>query len=302
MYITRKELLEMKINNQNKKMYMLLLFTMIVMLLVFKIIYIRREYIYLNTDYSVYVVMFMPFVIFYALKYMDNITSAAALNWLCTVPMSIYLYQSMYLRFKQFDMLIAYSLMGIFINLIVFKKAEFKEFILAVSGYIMLNILTLAGAVRELVNAVTGKNYEQCLVMNIIRNAKCFKASADSQQYLDALFYLPGKSLRQYFVAEKITQYGLLNVIFVFILIVGVMAVLLYKNYKRNNEVSLIATAIMIIQSVCFLFVNLGILRGSVYEIPLLKENIVYSVCLLLLLGAALDIKGRALNIAKKRI
>ena len=302
MYITRKELLEMKINNQNKKMYMLLLFAMIVMLLVFKIIYIRREYIYLNTDYSVYVVMFMPFVIFYALKYMDNITSAAALNWLCTVPMSMYLYQSIYLRFKQFDMLIVYSLMGIFINLIVFKKAEFKEFILAVSGYIMLNILTIAGAVREMVNAVTGRNYEQCLVMNIIKNAKCFKASADSQQYLDALFYLPGKSLRQYFVAEKITQYGLLNVIFVFILIVGVMAILLYKNYKRNNEVSLIATAIMIIQSVCFLFVNLGILRGSVYEIPLLKENIVYSVCLLLLLGVALDIKGSVLNIVKKRI
>ena len=302
MYITRKELLEMKINNQNKKMYMLLLFTMIVMLLVFKIIYIRREYVDLNTDYSVYVVMFMPFVIFYALKYMDNITSAAALNWLCTVPMSIYLYQSMYLRFKQFDMLIVYSLMGIFINLIVFKKAELKEFILAVSGYIMLNILTLAGVVKELVNAVIGRNYEQCLVINIIKNAKCFKASADSQQYLDALFYLPGKSLRQYFVAEKITQYGLLNVIFVFILIVGVMAILLYKNYKRNKEVSLIATAIMIIQSVCFLFVNLGILRGSVYEIPLLKENIVYSVCLLLLLGAALDIKGSVLNIVKKRI
>ena len=302
MYITRKELLEMKINNQNKKMYMLLLFTMIVMLLVFKIIYIRREYVDLNTDYSVYVVMFMPFVIFYALKYMDNITSAAALNWLCTVPMSIYLYQSMYLRFKQFDMLIVYSLMGIFINLIVFKKAKMKEFILSISGYIMLNILTIAGAVRELVNAVTGRNYEQCLVMNIIKNAKCFKASAASQQYLDALFYLPGKSLRQYFVAEKITQYGLLSVIFVFILIVGVMAVLLYKNYKRNNEVSLIATAIMIIQSVCFLFVNLGILRGSVYEIPLLKENIVYSVCLLLLLGAALDIKGSVLNIVKKRI
>ena len=302
MYITRKELLEMKINNQNKKMYMLLLFAMIVMLLVFKIIYIRREYVDLNTDYSVYVVMFMPFVIFYALKYMDNITSAAALNWLCTVPMSIYLYQSMYLRFKQFDMLIAYSLMGIFINLIVFKKAELKEFILAVSGYIMLNILTLAGAVRELVNAVTGKNYEQCLVMNIIKNAKCFKASADSQQYLDALFYLPGKSSRQYFIAEKITQYGLLNVIFVFILIVGVMAILLYKNYKRNKEVSLIATAIMIIQSVCFLFVNLGILRGSVYEIPFFKENTVYSVCQLLLLGVALDIKGSFLNIAKKRI
>ena len=302
MYITRKELLEMKINNQNKKIYMFLLFVMIVVLIVFKIIYIRREYVDLNTDYSVYVVMFMPFVIFYALKYMDNITSAAALNWLCTVPMSIYLYQSMYLRFKQFDMLIVYSLMGIFINLIVFKKAELKEFILAVSGYIMLNILTIAGAVRELFNAVTGRNYEQCLVMNIIKNAKCFKASADSQQYLDALFYLPGKSLRQYFVAEKITQYGLLNVIFVFILIVGVMAILLYKNYKRNKEVSLIATAIMIIQSVCFLFVNLGILRGSVYEIPLLKENIVYSVCLLLLLGAALDIKGSVLNIVKKRI
>lgn len=302
MYITRKELLEMKINNQNKKMYMLLLFTMIVMLLLFKIIYIRREYVDLNTDYSVYVVMFMPFVIFYALKYMDNITSAAALNWLCTVPMSIYLYQSMYLRFKQFDMLIVYSLMGIFINLIVFKKAKMKEFILSVSGYIMLNILTLAGVVKELVNAVTGRNYEQCLVINIIKNAKCFKASADSQQYLDALFYLPGKSLRQYFVAEKITQYGLLNVIFVFILIVGVMAILLYKNYKRNKEVSLIATAIMIVQSVCFLLVNLGILRGSVYEIPLLKENIVYSVCLLLLLGAALDIKGSVLNIVKKRI
>lgn len=76
MYITRKELLEMKINNQNKKMYMLLIFAMIVMLFVFKIIYIRREYIYLSTDYSVYVVMFMPFAIFYALKYVDNITSA----------------------------------------------------------------------------------------------------------------------------------------------------------------------------------------------------------------------------------
>ena len=58
----------MKINNQNKKMYMLLIFAMIVVLLVFKIIYIRREYIYLNTDYSVYVVMFMPFAIYYALK------------------------------------------------------------------------------------------------------------------------------------------------------------------------------------------------------------------------------------------
>ena len=292
----------MKINNHNKKMYMLLLFTMIVMLLVFKIIYIRREYVDLNTDYSVYVVMFMPFAIFYALKYMDNITSAAALNWLCTVPMSIYLYQSMYLRFKQFDMLIVYSLMGIFINLIVFKKVKLKDFILAVSGYIMLNILTLAGAVRELVNAVNGRNYEQCLVMNIIKNVKGFKASAASQQYLDALLYLPGKNLRQYFIAEKITQYGLFSVIFVFILIVGVMAVLLYKNYKRNNVAALIATAIMIIQSVCFLFVNLGILRGSVYEIPFFKENIVYSVCQLLLLGAALDIKGSFLNIAKKRI
>lgn len=225
---------------------------MIVVLLVFKIIYIRREYIYLNTDYSVYVVMFMPFAIYYALKYVDNIASATALNWLCTVPMSMYLYQSVYLRFKQFDMLIVYSLMGIFINLIVFKKTEMKEFIMAVSGYIMLSILTLAGAVRELVNAVNGRNYEQCLVINIIKNAKGFKASADSQQYLDALLYLPGKNLRQYFIAEKITQYGLLNVLFVFILIVGVLAVLLYKNYKRNNEVSLIATAIMIIQSVCF--------------------------------------------------
>ncbi len=48
MYITRKELLEMKINNQNKKMYMLLIFAMIVMLFVFKIIYIRREYIYMT--------------------------------------------------------------------------------------------------------------------------------------------------------------------------------------------------------------------------------------------------------------
>ena len=112
----------MKIYNKNKKMYMLLFFAMIVVLLVFKIIYIRREYIYLNTDYSVYVVMFMPFAIYYALKYVDNITSATALNWLCTVPMSMYLYQSVYLRFKQFDMLIVYSLMGIFINLIVFKK------------------------------------------------------------------------------------------------------------------------------------------------------------------------------------
>ena len=292
----------MKINNQNKKIYMFLFFVMIVMLFVFKIIYIRREYIDLNTDYSVYVVMFMPFAIFYALKYMNNITSAAGLNWLCTVPMSMYLYQSIYLRFKQFDMLIVYSLMGIFINLIVFKKAKMKQFILAVSGYVMLNILTLAGVVKELVNAVNGRNYEQCLVINIIKNAKCFKASADSQQYLDALSYLPGKSMRQYFVAEKITQYGLLNVLFVFILIVGALAILLYKNYKRNNEVSLIATAIMIIQSVCFLFVNLGILRGSVYEIPFFKENILYSVCQLLLLGVALDIKGRALNIAKKRI
>ena len=105
-------------------MYMLLFFAMIVVLLVFKIIYIRREYIYLNTDYSVYVVMFMPFAIYYALKYVDNITSATALNWLCTVPMSMYLYQSVYFRFKQFDMLIVYSLMGIFINLIVFKKTE----------------------------------------------------------------------------------------------------------------------------------------------------------------------------------
>lgn len=302
MYITRKELLEMKINNQNKKMYMLLIFAMIVMLFVFKIIYIRREYIYLSTDYSVYVVMFMPFAIFYALKYVDNITSATALNWLCTVPMSMYLYQSMYLRFKQFDMLIVYSLMGIFINLIVFKKAEMKKFILAVSGYIMLSILTLVGAVKELVNAVNGRNYEQCLVINIIKNAKCFKASADSQQYLDALLYLPDKNLRQYFIAEKITQYELLNVLFVFILIVGVLALLLYKNFKRNNEVSLIATAIMIIQSVCFLLVNLGILRGSVYEIPFFKENTVYSVCQLLLLGVALDIKGSFLNIAKKRI
>ena len=94
----------MKINNQNKKRYMLLLFAMIVMLLVFKIIYIRREYIDLNTDYSVYVVMFMPFAIFYALKYMDNITSVPALNWICTVPMSMYLYQSRYLRFKQLVM------------------------------------------------------------------------------------------------------------------------------------------------------------------------------------------------------
>ena len=122
---------------------------MIVVLLVFKIIYIRREYIYLNTDYGVYVVMFMPFAIYYALKYVDNITSATALNWLCTVPMSMYLYQSVYLRFKQFDMLTVYSLMGIFINLIVFKKTEMKEFILAVSGYIMLSILTLAGRSEE---------------------------------------------------------------------------------------------------------------------------------------------------------
>ena len=111
--------------------------------------------------------------------------------------------------------------------------------------------------------------------------------------------------MRQYFIAEKITQYGLLNVLFVFILIVGVLALLLYKNFKRNNEVSLIATAIMIIQSVCFLLVNLGILRGSVYEIPFFKENTVYSVCQLLMLGAAPDIKGSVLNavaLRRKRI
>ena len=108
-------------------MYMLLFFAMIVVLLVFKIIYIRREYIYLNTDYSVYVVMFMPFAIYYALKYVDNITSATALNWLCTVPMSMYLYQSMYLRFKQFDMLIVYSLMRIYIGGIRIYNVEYID-------------------------------------------------------------------------------------------------------------------------------------------------------------------------------
>lgn len=101
---------------------MIVLFAMIIVLSVFKIIYIRREYLYLATDYSVYILIFMPFVISYALKHTGNISGAISLNWLCTIPMSMYLYQSMYLRFKQFDILLVYSLMGIMMNIMIFKN------------------------------------------------------------------------------------------------------------------------------------------------------------------------------------
>ena len=186
---------------RSKKIYMIVLFAMIIVLSVFKIIYIRREYLYLATDYRVYILIFMPFVIFYALKHTGNISGAISLNWLCTIPMSMYLYQSMYLRFKQFDILLVYSLMGIMMNIII-----------------------------------------------------------------------------------------------VFVLIVGILAILFYINYKRDNEAALIATAIIIMQSICFLLVNLGILRCSVYEVPLLKENTIYSICQLLLLVIALDSKGIVLH------
>ena len=81
---------------------------------------------------------------------------------------------------------------------------------------------------------------------------------------------MPDKSSKQYFIAEKIAQYGIMNIIIVFVLIVGILAILFYINYKMDNEAALIATAIIIMQSVCFLLVNLGILRCSVYEVPLL--------------------------------
>lgn len=87
-----------------------------------------------------------------------------------------------------------------------------------------------------------------------------------------------------------------MNIIIVFVLIVGILAILFYINYKRDNEAALIATAIIIMQSVCFLLVNLGILRCSVYEVPLLKENTIYSICQLLLLVIALDSKGIVLH------
>ena len=145
---------------RSKKIYMIVLFAMIIVMSAFKIIYIRREYLYLATDYSVYIFIFMPFVIFYALKHTGNISGAISLNWLCTIPMSMYLYQSMYLRFKQFDILLVYSLMGIMMNIMIFKKSRIKDIILAISGYIILNVFTLAGAVKELVLAVKWDNYE----------------------------------------------------------------------------------------------------------------------------------------------
>lgn len=281
---------------RSKKIYMIVLFAMIIVLSVFKIIYIRREYLYRATDYSVYILIFMPFVISYALKHTGNISGAISLNWLCTIPMSMYLYQSMYLRFKQFDILIVYSLMGIMMNIMIFKKSRIKDIILAISGYIILNVFTLAGAVKELVLAVKGDNYEQYCVLNVIKNAEYFKASDSSRQFVDYLYSMPDKSSKQYFIAEKIAQYGIMNIIIVFVLIVGILAILFYINYKMDNEAALIATAIIIMQSVCFLLVNLGILRCSVYEVPLLKENTIYSICQLLLLVIALDSKGIVLH------
>ena len=290
----------MKINNYSKKIHMVILFIMIFVLSVFKIIYIRREYLYLSTDYSIYILIFMPFIIFYALKQVDDMSSAVSLNWICTVPMSLYLYQSEYLYFKQYDMLLVYSVLGIFLNLIVFKKTPVRKIMPAVSGYITLNVLTLVGMIKELIVGLNGNNYEQYCVLNILKNSNLFSASENSKQYLDSLFFLPGKGSKLYFIAEKTAQYGIVNVIIVFILLIGFFVLLFIENYKRNNEISLIATAIMIMQSMAFLLVNLGILRGSVYELPLLKENIVYSLCQLLLFGIALDIKGWIFHIRNK--
>ena len=280
---------------------MLILFIMIFTLSIFKLIYIKKEYLYLSTDYSVYVLIFMPFVIFYALKDVCDISSAVSLNWICTIPMSMYLYQSTHFYFKQYDILIVYSVMGIFVNLIVFKKAGIKEFILAVSGYIMLNILTVAGVVKEFVFGINGNNYEQYCVINILKNSDWFTASDNSGQYLDMLFSFSAQDRKKYFIAEKAAQYGIANVVIVFLLIVCAFILLLIKNYRKNNEAALIATGIMLMQSICFFLVNMGIVRGTVYEIPLLKKNIVYSICQLSLSAVALGIGGSIFNIVKKK-
>ena len=257
------------------------LFITIILVSIFKLVYIQREFH--GTDYSVYVISAIPFLLYFSLQTISDISSLISINWICTIPMCIYLYQSIYLTPKQWDLLIVYSIMGIVVNLLALKKLHIKDLFLSIFGFIMLLTITVVGIIFQFVTGIKGTYYELYCTICVLKYSKMFSTSNTSSQYLEKLFIFPDNGKKQYFIAEKICQYGMAYVVIIFVLILCVLAVLLINNYKKNKTLAFIANLILILQSVCYFLSNIGLFKGSVFELPF-TNNIVYSLYQLVLL------------------
>lgn len=263
-------------NINGEKVYIALTCILLVIISVFKLSYVNREFFV--TDYSVYVFLFMPFLLYKALADMKDDMTRMSFNWICVIPMSMYLYR------KQFDVLITYSIMGMLSTFLAMnrKQLSISRFLSVSSGFVMLNLVSIYGVGRRLVYNSINEGYIYYCVHNIIKNAKMFGFSEASEGYYNMLEIMPMRVMNRYFIAKNIVQYGIIPVLAIMFTIVAALSAIAYTGYKKGRYFSMMAAVTINIQIICYFLSNIGILENSVYEI-IFHGNPTYSVCVLAL-------------------
>ncbi len=264
-----------------QKFYISLSCILWVIISVFKLTYINREYF--GADYSVYALLFMPFLYYKVLDCMDDNAMRMSFNWICVVPMSMYLYR------RQLDVLFTYSIMGMLATFLAVNKRKIRvgETLSAGSGFIFLNIMSIYFTLSQ--PLLDGANYKRYCAYNILKNAKMFGFSQNANEYLNMLGNMPLKLSNKYFIAQNIVSHGIVPVFLVVLIIVAALSAVIFVSYRRKRYFSVMAAAAINIQIICYFLSNVGVFENCVYEI-IFNGNTVYTLCVLVLIFIMLDI------------
>lgn len=269
------------IANNIKKSYISLSCILLVIISVFKLTYINREYF--GADYSVYALLFMPFLYNKVLDNTDDASMKMCFNWICVVPMSMYLYR------RQLDVLFTYSIMGLLITFLAGnrRKGRIAETLGVGSGFIFLNIVSLYFTLSQ--PLLDGADYKRYCAYNILKNAKMFGFSRNAEEYLNMLGNMPLKLNNKYFIAQNIVSHGIVPVLLIVLLIIAALSAAICVSYRKRRYFPMMAAATITIQIICYFLANIGGFENCVYEI-IFQGNIMYTLCVLALIFIMLDV------------
>lgn len=214
---------------------------------------------------------------------MDDASMRMCFNWICVVPMSMYLYR------RQFDVLFTYSIMGMFITFLAGnrRKGRIAQTLGVGSGFIFLNIVSVYFTLRQ--PLFDGADYKRYCTYNILKNAKMFGFSQGAEEYLNMLGNMPIKLFNKYFIAQNIVSHGIVPVFLAVLIIVAALSAAICVNYRKRRYFPMMAAATITIQITCYFLANIGALENCVYEI-IFHGNIMYTLCVLALIFIMLDV------------
>ena len=264
---------------KNEKIFIVMTFALLCFISIFKLSYINREYF--GADYSVFVLLFVPFFIYMAFENMNSISTKISFAWICVVPMSVWLYR------KQFDVLITYSLAGMLAGFLSIRR-ERRSFVRVMSvdsAFMLLNLVAIGGIFGRFFDGAAERELAPELVREIIARAKMFGFSEASKEAFDVLNNFTARTEGKYFWAVNVMCHGIAAAVAVtaltFVLLIGVMLV----AHKKEKYLTMLAALIFISQLFCHILSNTGILGYTVYEMIFCDGNRIYTLSELLLLG-----------------